>query len=619
MHSRFALLIALSICPLAQAQTLQVVHGQKVYVDGKGNITLPTNPVLMPAPAPLVGGADSCVTPDLITGTGSVAFDTTTATTGTQGQNEAICNNAGLIGLNRDVWFTWTAGFTGNAIITFCGTANFDTKVAVYPGTTCPVAPAIVCNDDFCGVQSQVLFGVTSGNSYVIQVGQWGSGTPAPGTFSLTQAPPPPSNDSCTSPTAVIGTGSFPFDTTWATTGAEGQSESLCNQGGFTSVAHDQWFSWTATFTGMARVSSCGGTTSNTKLAAYAGTGCPTAGSALACNDDSCGAQSQMEFNVTQGNAYILQVGNYDTGAPGSGTFSVNQFVPIPVDDCQAPMSLPGPGTYAYDTTLATNSSQAAACGNIYFDYWYTYPAMTNGTATLTTCGLITSSYLDTKCAVYDGAGCPTTPSIACVDDATCASQSGLTTTLSWPTVCGQMYTVRMGSFGQSGVVGSFMITETGGTQCGPVGVPFCFGDGTGTACPCGNNGAPGNGCASSINVNGANLTTSGASSLANDTLVLLGSGMPNSSCLYFQGTTQISAAFGDGLRCAGGSVVRLSTKTNVGGLSQYPTAGNPPVHIKGAVSAPGTRTYQTWYRNAAAFCTPSTFNLTNGVLITWQ
>ncbi len=31
-----------------------------------------------------------------------------------------------------------------------------------------------------------------------------------------------------------------------------------------------------------------------------------------------------------------------------------------------------------------------------------------------------------------------------------------------------------------------------------------------------------------------------------------------------------------------------------------------------------GNRTYQTWYRNAAAFCTASTFNLTNGTAIAW-
>jgi hypothetical protein len=31
-----------------------------------------------------------------------------------------------------------------------------------------------------------------------------------------------------------------------------------------------------------------------------------------------------------------------------------------------------------------------------------------------------------------------------------------------------------------------------------------------------------------------------------------------------------------------------------------------------------GMRTYQAWYRNAAAFCTSSTFNLSNGLLIDW-
>ncbi len=155
------------------------------------------------------------------------------------------------------------------------------------------------------------------------------------------------------------------------------------------------------------------------------------------------------------------------------------------------------------------------------------------------------------------------------------------------------------------------------------VSTPFCSGDGSGTACPCGNAGTSGNGCASSVNASGANLTTSGIPSLSADTLTLLGTGMPNSSALYFQGTTQIGggvgATFGDGLRCAGGSIVRLHTETNVAGASQYPQAGDPSVSVKGMVPSPGTRTYQAWYRNAAAFCTPSTFNLSNGVLLTWS
>jgi hypothetical protein len=151
---------------------------------------------------------------------------------------------------------------------------------------------------------------------------------------------------------------------------------------------------------------------------------------------------------------------------------------------------------------------------------------------------------------------------------------------------------------------------------------PFCSGDGSASACPCANSGAAGNGCASSANALGANLAGSGIASLAADTLQLNGSGMPNSSALYFQGTLQfnggLGAAFGDGLRCAGGAIVRLGTKMNAGGASHYPASGDPAVSVRGMVSAPGTRTYQVWYRNAAPFCTPSTFNLSNGVEVAW-
>jgi hypothetical protein len=94
---------------------------------------------------------------------------------------------------------------------------------------------------------------------------------------------------------------------------------------------------------------------------------------------------------------------------------------------------------------------------------------------------------------------------------------------------------------------------------------------------------------------------------------------MPNSNALYFQGTTQIASAFGDGLRCAGGSVIRLGTKTNVAGASSYPVAGDQTISVRAALLAGDVRNYQVWYRNAAAFCTASTFNLTNGLNVVWQ
>jgi hypothetical protein len=156
-----------------------------------------------------------------------------------------------------------------------------------------------------------------------------------------------------------------------------------------------------------------------------------------------------------------------------------------------------------------------------------------------------------------------------------------------------------------------------------PAPLVFCPGDGTGTACPCGNHSAvgAGEGCLTSFGL-GGKLRGAGSASLTGDTLVLSGSQMPNAPALYFQGTAQVSAGagtvFGDGKRCAGGTVVRLKQITNVGGASQYPEAGDPPVSVRGLVTAPGIRTYQIWFRNNAAFCTPDGWNLSNGIEVNW-
>jgi hypothetical protein len=161
-------------------------------------------------------------------------------------------------------------------------------------------------------------------------------------------------------------------------------------------------------------------------------------------------------------------------------------------------------------------------------------------------------------------------------------------------------------------------------TSLGPTGTLYCFGDGTATACPCGNASAPGAnaGCLNSLGTGGA-LTATGSASLSNDTITLLGSGMPSANALYFQGTGQqnggLGVVFGDGLRCAGGMTTRLVTRTNVSGASQYPLAGEPALSVRGQVLAPGARTYQVWYRNSAAFCTPDGWNLTNALQLDWQ
>ena len=79
---------------------------------------------------------------------------------------------------------------------------------------------------------------------------------------------------------------------------------------------------------------------------------------------------------------------------------------------------------------------------------------------------------------------------------------------------------------------------------------------------------------------------------------------------------------FGDGVRCTGGTLLRLRTKVNSGGASSFPDSVETiTLSARGGVT-PGSgarRYYQTYYRNSAAlFCPPETFNVTNGVQIDW-
>jgi len=147
----------------------------------------------------------------------------------------------------------------------------------------------------------------------------------------------------------------------------------------------------------------------------------------------------------------------------------------------------------------------------------------------------------------------------------------------------------------------------------------YCFGDGSGATCPCGNASSVGAqvGCLNSLGIGGA-LRASGFAEIGSDTLVLTASNLPTATtALFFQGTSAVSTAFGDGLRCAGGTTQRLGIRAVSAGAASIPQAGTF-VSTLGSASSGTTLRYQAWYRNAAAFCTPSSFNLTNGVAIAW-
>jgi len=54
-----------------------------------------------------------------------------------------------------------------------------------------------------------------------------------------------------------------------------------------------------------------------------------------------------------------------------------------------------------------------------------------------------------------------------------------------------------------------------------------------------------------------------------------------------------------------------------VNGTSSYPQTGERLISVVGAVTSPGTRYYQVWYRNSVT-CHLELFNLSNGWTITW-
>ena len=157
----------------------------------------------------------------------------------------------------------------------------------------------------------------------------------------------------------------------------------------------------------------------------------------------------------------------------------------------------------------------------------------------------------------------------------------------------------------------------------------FCFGDGTGAACPCANNGAPGHGCENSSTTGGAVLAGSGVASLSADTVHLTASGeKPTATSVLLQGGATVNSLhYGDGLRCVGGTLKRLYTHNAVGGAVTMPQGADATISARSAASgdviqAGSTRNYQIYFRDpSATFCpTPngSTFNISNAIAILW-
>jgi hypothetical protein len=141
---------------------------------------------------------------------------------------------------------------------------------------------------------------------------------------------------------------------------------------------------------------------------------------------------------------------------------------------------------------------------------------------------------------------------------------------------------------------------------------------------PCqGAPGAAGHGCASSINSDGARLVGTGLP--ATDSVVLTQSGLVLAPLtIFLQGDANLAAGvqFGDGVRCAGGNLLRLYTKNAVNGVVSAPEAGDPSIKTQSAtlgdtIPAGATRYYQVYFRDPGSV-SGLNFNVGNAARITW-
>jgi hypothetical protein len=148
----------------------------------------------------------------------------------------------------------------------------------------------------------------------------------------------------------------------------------------------------------------------------------------------------------------------------------------------------------------------------------------------------------------------------------------------------------------------------------------FCSGDGSGTACPCGNSGAAAAGCANSANANGASIGFLGTPSVAGGNFFLTAAGaVPNKPGLFFEGTAQANGGngmiLGDGLLCASGTIKRLEIVFLDGTGAAASSVDIPSLS---GVMATQTRHYQFWFRDPSGGPCSTGFNLSNALSATW-
>ena len=322
--------------------------------------------------------------------------------------------------------FEWTPTLSGLANVATCG-SPLDTVVYVREGT-CDLGMERGCSDDACFLQSDVSFSSVAGTTYYIVVDSY-SASSVGGSFTLSVTPGKcgdgdlygveqcddgnVTNGDCCSATCT-----FESTTTACTDDGDPCTTDVCDGAGgcahvppgtcnacsvptpipaaggvfagvtagpstltgcASSLGAERAYEWTPAVSGLATISTCGGTTNYDTVLSVRNVGCT---SVLACNDDACALASSLQVTVTAGQTYIIVVDGYS----GNGNYTLTVSPPVvcgdgtiggteecddgnldPNDGCTDVCTLCGNGVLAAleecdDGNLASNDGCSAAC-----------------------------------------------------------------------------------------------------------------------------------------------------------------------------------------------------------------------------------------------------------------
>lgn len=516
----------------------------------------------------------------------------------------AVDGRASCGGSDRspDVWYRYVPEASGAATAALCGSV-YDTVLSVHTGVPARESNEITCNDDSCGLQSQVTWDAAAGQVYWLRVSGFGGHSGAyeleiTGPVALVESDCDGNGwlDSCD---LAYGTADdcngndipdicdlmvgdeqdcngngVPDDCDLLSGAAEdcnhndipdqcdaydvAQSEArdLCVQAepigpdlvylgvtdgaesdgsvtcGWASISPSVWYSYTPIADGTAEVSACL-SLYDTVLSVHAG--CPgTAANQIACNDDACGLQSIVTFDVVAGETYLIRIAGY-SGAYGSFTITLSGPPCVEptehdcnnngaldscelaeatafdcdgngvLDDCDlaagnaedcdgngvldrcdladpadseaqdycAAAQAACPDVTYYGSTIGAHRDGAASCGNARFspEMWYYYEPAGDGTAVVSLAG---SDY-DTVLSVHSGCPGNLDNEIVCNDD-----YYGAQSRVTFAAVAGERYLIRVS--GHAAATGNFVMSVEG-PGCGSPTHGDCDGNGVPDYC----------------------------------------------------------------------------------------------------------------------------------------